>query len=205
MPSPSALQTSASLLARLGQGNADQAAWADFVGRYGPLILSWCRHWKLQEADAHDVTQTVLVKLAEKMRTFRYDPARSFRAYLKTLARYAWCDFLESCRKPGAGTGDSDVFQALHAVEAGDDLVQRLNDEFDQELLAEARDRVRQRVEPHTWEAFQLTAVEGLSGAEVAGRLGLKVATVFKAKSKVQKMLQEEIIQLEGPFPVPGK
>jgi RNA polymerase sigma-70 factor (ECF subfamily) len=199
MSGGSALHTSASLLARLRHAQADQAAWADFVRRYGPLILGWCRHWKLQEADAQDVTQTVLVKLADKMRTFDYDPSRSFRAYLKTLARYAWCDFLETCRKPGAGSGDTAVLQALQAVEAGDDLVQRLNDQFDHEVLAEARTLVQQRVERHTWEAFHLTAVEGLSGAEVAARLGLKVATVFKAKSKVQKMLQEEVARLEGP------
>jgi RNA polymerase sigma-70 factor (ECF subfamily) len=199
MATASALQTSATLLGQLREAGAEQAAWAEFVRRYGPLIERWCRHWRLQEADAQEVTQAVLVELAEKMRTFRYDPARSFRAYLKTLARYAWCDFLAACRKPGTGTGDSAVVQALAAVEAGDDLVQRLNEQFDQELLAEAQTRVRQRVEPHTWEAFLLTAVEGLSGAEVAGRLGLKVATVFKAKSKVQKMLQEEIARLEGP------
>jgi DNA-directed RNA polymerase specialized sigma24 family protein len=66
-------------------------------------------------------------------------------------------------------------------------------------MLEEAEALVRQRVEPHTWEAFRLTAVEGLSGADAATRLGLNVATVFKAKSKVQKMLQEEIARLEEP------
>jgi RNA polymerase sigma factor (sigma-70 family) len=197
VPDHSALQTSASLLVRL-QDAADQAAWGEFVGRYGPLILGWCRHWRLQESDAQDVTQVVLVKLVEKMRTFSYDPSRSFRAYLKTLARYAWCDFVEMCKRPGGGSGDTQELMALHAVEAGDDLVQRLDKEFDQEQLAHARIQVQQRVEAHTWEAFHLTAVEGLSGAEVAERLGLKVATVFKAKSKVQKMLQAEIARLDG-------
>jgi RNA polymerase sigma-70 factor (ECF subfamily) len=199
MSDGSAFRTSASLLARLRQQAIDQAAWADFVRRYGPLVLGWCRHWRLQEADAQDVTQAVLARLVEKMRTFQYDPARSFRAYLKTLARYAWCDFVETCKQPGGGSGDSAEWQALQAAEAGDDLVGRLAREFDQELLAEARVRVQQRVEPHTWEAFHLTAVGGLSGADAAVKLGLKVATVFKAKSKVQKMLQEEIIRLEGP------
>jgi RNA polymerase sigma-70 factor (ECF subfamily) len=64
--------------------------------------------------------------------------------------------------------------------------------------LDEAMLRVRLRVEPHTWEAFHLTAVDGLSGADVGIRLGMKVATVFKAKSKVQKMLQEEVQRLNG-------
>jgi RNA polymerase sigma-70 factor (ECF subfamily) len=195
MSGNSAVRTSTTLLERLRQTPADQAAWGEFVRRYGPLVYGWGRRWRLQEADAEDVSQAVLVKLSEKMRTFCYDPARSFRAYLKTLARYAWCDLLESRQRPG----DGGALKLLETVEAGDDLVQRLNEQFDRELLEEAETRVRQRVEPHTWEAFRLTAVEGTSGAEAAARLGLKVATVFKAKSKVRKMLQEEVARLEQP------
>jgi RNA polymerase sigma factor (sigma-70 family) len=194
-PSPS---TSTTLLGRLRQEPADQAAWAEFVRRYGPQVYRWCRHWRLQEADAEDVTQAVLARLSARMRTFTHDPTKSFRGYLLTLARYAWCDFLEGRKQPGAAGVGSDVRGLLETVEAGDDLVRRLDDQFDQELLAEAQARVQQRVEPHTWEAFRLTALERLSGAEAAARLGLKVATVYKAKSKVQQMLQEEVARLEA-------
>jgi RNA polymerase sigma-70 factor (ECF subfamily) len=100
-PAPS---TSTTLLGRLRQQPADQAAWAEFVRRYGPQVYRWCRHWRLQEADAEDVTQAVLARLSARMRTFAYDPAKSFRAYLMTLARYAWCDFREASRQPGAGS-----------------------------------------------------------------------------------------------------
>jgi RNA polymerase sigma-70 factor (ECF subfamily) len=182
------------LLWRLRQEPADQAAWAEFVRRYGPQLYDWCRRWRLQEADAQDVTQAVLVRLAQKMRTFSYDRSRSFRAYLKTLARYAWCDFLEARKLPAAG--GSEVLQMLETVEAADDLVRQLDESFDQEVLAEAQARVQGRVEPHTWEAFRLTALEGLSGLQAADRLGLKVATVYKAKSKVQQMLHEEVARL---------
>jgi RNA polymerase sigma-70 factor (ECF subfamily) len=199
MDRDSAFQTSASLLARLGQRETDQEAWSELVRRYGPLIRRWCRRWRLRGADAEEVTQTVLVKLADKMRGFRYDRSRSFRAYLKTLARYAWCDFLEARRRPGGGSGDTGVLRALEAVDGGDDLVRRFDEQLDQELLVEAQARVRQRVEEHTWEAFRLTALEDLSGAEAAARLGLKVATVFKARSRVQRMLQEEFAELDGP------
>ena len=89
------------------------------------------------------------------------------------------------------------MLRLLETVEAGDDLVRRLDEQFDQEVLAEAQARVRQRVEAHTWEAFRLTALEGLSGVEAAARLGLNVATIYKAKSKVQQMLHEEVSQLD--------
>jgi RNA polymerase sigma-70 factor (ECF subfamily) len=91
------------------------------------------------------------------------------------------------------------MWEALGSVEARDDLVRQLDAAFDREVLEEANERVRGRVEAHTWEAFRLTAQEGLSGAEVAERLGLKVTTVFKAKSKVQKLLREEVVRLGEP------
>jgi RNA polymerase sigma-70 factor (ECF subfamily) len=190
------LRTSVTLLERLGREETDQQAWAEFVHRYGRQIYRWCRRWKLQEADAEDLTQNVLVRLHSRLRTFRYDPAQSFRAYLKALTHYAWCDLVQGNQRPGAGSGDSAVLDRLQTIEARDDWVRRLDEEFDQELLAEAAERVRRRVEPHTWEAFRLTALEGLSGAAAAEQLGMKVVTVFKAKSKVQKMLQEEVARL---------
>ncbi len=194
---PSSWRTSATLLGRLRQGPTDQAAWNDFVQRYGRQIYRWCRQWDLQEADAEDVTQTVLVKLAEKMREFDYDASGSFRGWLKTVAHHAWHKFVMSRQRGGVGSGDTAVGELLDSVAARDDLAAKLEEEFDRELLEQAIARVQLRLEPRTWEAFRLLALEGLSGAKAAERLGMKVATVFVAKSKVQKMLQEEIRKLE--------
>ena len=189
--------TSTTLLGRLRQEPADQMAWVEFVRRYRPQIYRWCRYWRLQETDAEDVSQAVLARLSARMRTFTHDPAKSFRAYLRTVVRYAWCDFLEANKQPGAGAGGSDVLGLLNSVEAGDDLVRRLDEEFDQDVLAEAQARVQERVEAHTWQAFRLTALEGLSGAEAAAWLDLKVATVYKAKSNMQQMLHDEVARLD--------
>ena len=195
-------RTSASLLGRLRREAVDAADWADFVGRYGPLIYGWCRRWKLQEADAEDVTQEVLAKLAVKLRTFRYDASQSFRAYIKTLSHYALCDFIESRNRPGAfGSGDSSHLALLDNEAARDELQERLSEAFDRELLEVAKLKVRARVEARTWEAFQLTAIEGLSGAEAASRTGMAIAATFKAKSKVQRMIREEIARLQSDEP----
>ena len=191
--------TRVTLLGRLRRDPTNAAAWSEFVEHYGGKIYSWCRRWNLQEADAQDVTQTVLLKLAQKLREFTYDPSRSFRGWLKTLTHHAWSDFLESRQRPGLGSGDSQVHAVLASLAARDDLVERLQAEFDRELLEEAIARVRLRVAPQTWQAFALTALEGLAGAEAARRIPMQVAQVFVAKRRVQKMLQEEIAKLEGP------
>ena len=46
------LKTSPTLLGRLRRDPKDQAAWSEFVARYGPRIRRWCHGWGLQEADA---------------------------------------------------------------------------------------------------------------------------------------------------------
>ena len=100
-------------------------------------------------------------------------------------------------RRGRAAAGDGRVRELMQTLEAREDLVQKLDEAFDHELLDAAKLRVRLRVAPHTWEAFRLVAIERQPVAEVAARVSLQVAMVYVAKSKVQKMLQEEIEKLE--------
>jgi RNA polymerase sigma-70 factor (ECF subfamily) len=199
MDSASEPRTSPTLLGRLRRAPADQSAWAEFVDRYGRKIYGWCRQWGLQDSDSQDVTQMVLARLADKMRAFTYDRTRSFRGWLRTLANHAWSDFINDRRRGGLGSGDTDVLDRLHSVEARDDLARQLDEECERDLLEEAMMRVRLRVEPRTWDAFRLLALDGRSGAEAAAQLGMKVATVFVARSKVQRMIQEEARKLDAP------
>jgi RNA polymerase sigma-70 factor (ECF subfamily) len=189
--------TRATLLSRLRDDPSDQAGWDEFVERYGRHIYRWCRQWRLQDADAEDVTQNILVKLTQKLRAFSYDPSRSFRSWLKTVAHHAWRDFEDGRRHARLAAGDSRSQDMMLSLEARDDLLQKLERAFDLELLEAAKVQVRLRVAPHTWEAFRLLAFEGLPVAEVAARVRLQVAMVYVVKSKVQKMLQEEIRKLE--------
>ena len=85
----------------------------------------------------------------------------------------------------------------LDDLAARNDLADRLEKEFDLELLELARRTVQKRVEPQTWEAYRLMAEEGMRGAQVAERLGIPVANVFVFKGRVLKMLQEEISSRE--------
>jgi RNA polymerase sigma factor (sigma-70 family) len=190
--------THVTLLARLRQDPTDQTAWDEFVERYGRHIYRWCRQWKLQDADAEDVTQDILVKLARKMRDFAYDPSRSFRGWLKTLAHHAWRDFVDNPRRAQAAAGDNQTWKLMQTLEAREDLIRKLQEAFDHELLEAAKVRVRLRVAPRTWEAFRLVALEDRLVAEVAAAVQMQVAMVYVAKSKVQKMLQEEIRKLEA-------
>jgi RNA polymerase sigma-70 factor (ECF subfamily) len=102
------------------------------------------------------------------------------------------------------GSADSVVAEMLNTVQARVDLVRHLEETFDQELLELAKEQVSQRVEPHTWEAFRLTAIEGVAAAEAAARLGIRVATVYRARHVVQIMLRETLAALESGEEAPA-
>lgn len=186
-------QTSTTLLRQLRENPLDGAAWDRFVDRYGSLIYRWCRHWGLQEADAEDVTQNVLVELLRQMRSFVYDPTGSFRAWLRTVAYRAWCRFLEGRKKLGAA-----ALQVIESAAAYEDLLHSFEREHDREALEQAMALVKLRVQPHTWEAFRLLALDGRTGQDVAAVLKMNVGAVFVARSKVQRMLRQEIDRLNG-------
>ena len=198
MPKEHPSGTSVTLLGRLRHDPKDQAAWNDFVARYQPKILQWCRGWHLQEPDAQDVTQAVLLKLSRLMATFAYDPSRSFRGWLKTLTHHAWRDLVAERKREGIGSGDSRMREFFESLEAGDDLVRQLEEEFHRELMDQAMALVRPRVAERTWAAFRLTALEGCSGAAAANQLEMKVARVYVAKNEVKDMIRREVRKLEG-------
>jgi RNA polymerase sigma factor (sigma-70 family) len=196
LPENHSSRTSVTLLARLRQDPRDQAAWNEFVARYQPKILQWCRGWRLQESDARDVTQDVLLKLHGLLAKFAYDPSRSFRGWLKTLTHHAWRELVDDRKRGGIGSGDSRMSELFENIQAGDDLDQHLEAEFHRELMEQAMVLVRPRVAARTWDAFRLTALEGCSGATAASRLEMNITRVYTAKSEVKRMIRDEIRKL---------
>jgi RNA polymerase sigma-70 factor (ECF subfamily) len=83
---------------------ASQQAWAAFVDRYGPRICGWCRRWHLQEDDAEDVTQEVLLRLHRGLGTFNRARGR-FRGWLRAVVSNALKDHLESRQRYAVGLG----------------------------------------------------------------------------------------------------
>jgi RNA polymerase sigma-70 factor (ECF subfamily) len=188
-----------STLRALLRDPADPRAWGAFVRRYAPAVAGWCRRWGLQTADAEDVTQEVLLRLVRRLSAFPYDPAKGrFRGWLQTLAHNAWRDLRDSRRRAGWGGGDPGVQRLLEEQEDRAGLAEALDEQFTAELYEEAQARVQLRVSRDTWQVFQLLAIEGRPGAEVAAKLRLKVAAVYAARHRVQKMLAEEIRKLGG-------
>ena len=189
--------TRASLLVRI-RDHADADAWARFVDIYGPLIYGFVRKRGLQDADAVDLVQEVLRSVAGAISQLEYDPRRgAFRGWLFTLVNNRLRNDLKARQRREAGSGDTSVAQQLAEEPAPDDWEAQWEAEHQQRLLTWASEKVQSEVEPRTWQAFRLTAVEGRSGKEVAQELKTTVAAVYLAKSRVMARLKELVREAE--------
>ncbi len=191
-------QTSISLLARIGRDDRDPYAWREFVERYGKRIYQWCLSRRLQAADAEDVTQDVLAKLARHLGSFDYDKNQTFRGWLRRMTENAVTDFFRKTRRHGAGRQVDDALTALDQAEAREDLVNRLNEAFDLELLDMAKARVCARVDRRRWLAWEWTAIDQRSSEEVAAELNMTLPTVYSNRYQIQKKIADEIRRLEA-------
>ena len=181
--------TSASLLIRL-RDTGDHQAWEQFHQRYGPMIRAWCRQWFPRETD--DMVQEVLLRLTKCLKEFEYQPNKGrFRGYLKTVTQRLMSDLKDRAARLPVTDGDCELLP--DQLQAPQDLMDRLAAEFDLELLEQAKERVRGRIEDQTWRVYEETAERFRDSAEVANELGMKVGAVYQAKHRVMTELRREI------------
>ena len=188
--------TRGSLLARLAADPGDAGEWRSFVKLYAPAVIRWARSHGLQDSDAADVAQDVLVRFWKHAGRFRYDPDRSFRAYLRRMVLSAVSDWSRNRKAdPTIPCGDA-TRAALADAPAREDLAARIERVYDTELLSVAMAAVERRVHSRTWQAFRMLAIDNLPGREVAARLGMDPRHVYVARSDVQAMIRITVEKL---------
>jgi RNA polymerase sigma-70 factor (ECF subfamily) len=184
------MDTPASLLERLRHPD-QQSAWTRFVQLYTPLLYHWARRLGLNEADAADLVQDVLILLVRKLPEFTYDRNKSFRAWLRTVMHNCWRNRLRRVELPRAGSVlDLD---ALPGREEADLLSEA---EYRQWLAGRALELMQAEFQPKTWKACWECVVHGRNAAEVAAELGMSVGAVYMAKSRVLSRLRQELTDL---------
>ena len=156
-----------------------------------------CCRFHLNEDAAEDVCQQIWIGLSHRLLTFRYDPNGSFRAWLR---RYCDSRLIDRLREPGS-VRDIPIDEVF-----GPDgpLAPSVGDPSEDDeppaterprlltLAAEIHEHVRLRVNPDTWRAFWLVAVEDRSVQEAAATLGKSYAATFAAQKRVRLRLREE-------------
>jgi RNA polymerase sigma-70 factor (ECF subfamily) len=191
--------TRATLLLRL-RDPRDGVAWGEFVDLYAPLVYGYLRKQGLQDADAADLTQDVLAAVAGAIGRLEYDPARgAFRNWLFTVVRRKLINWRASRASRQRGSGDTDTLRMLELFPAPGGSGAGWDADWQDRVFAWACGQVRRDVTAATWQAFWRTAIEDQAGKQVAADLGLTVAAVYRARSRVLARLKELVQSVQEP------
>lgn len=179
--------TQITLLHRL-KANTNGADWDQFVEVYGPLLYRFCRRRTLQDADAHDVVQNVLMAVRKGIVRFEYDPERGlFRSWLGTITNREIARYRREQQRAVQGGGETPA----SADTIDNDAAWIV--EFNGHVYQAALERIRPTCEPETWRAFTEVWINDRPAAEVATRLDRTLAWVYRAKYRVLQKLKSEL------------
>jgi RNA polymerase sigma-70 factor (ECF subfamily) len=185
-------ETRQSLLLRAQIGEED--AWNDLTDLYRPLIVGWLNRQGVPVVDLEDLSQDVLLSVVKHLPGFGHSGQRgAFRSWLRTIVCSRTIDYWKALGANTPASGGSGAAAALQQIaDPNSDLNRQWDEEHDRYLLGCLLDLVQQEFEPTTLRAFRRLALEGASGAEVAAELGLSVAAVYMAKSRVLQRIRQE-------------
>jgi RNA polymerase sigma-70 factor (ECF subfamily) len=184
--------TPVSLLERLRDPAAEQAAWERFVQLYTPLLTHWARRLGLAGSEAADLVQDVFTLLVKKLPVFRYDPGQRFRGWLWTVTRNCGRARLRRCSVPSE---PADV-EELETSAEGDVADAIAAEEYRQYLTRRALELMQAEFQPATWKAFWEYVVQERPAAEVARELEITENAVYLAKGRVLRKLRSELEEL---------
>ncbi len=173
--------TRISLIQRLHDGR-DTAAWIEFCAIYERAIHRIALKYGLQDADAREVSQEVLLTISRRIQAFDVEGKGRFRAWLSAVARNATIDLLRKNRRFSTAVGELPL--SLEQIACEQDESQLFDLETRKEQFRWAAEQVRQSVAETTWRAFWETAVKGHAGEAVAEQLGLSLGAVYVARCR---------------------
>ncbi len=202
--------TSPTLLKRAADWS-DRSAWNRMHFRYDALLDRWSRRALDNPTDVGEFKQILWIEIARRLVSFRYDPNRSFRSWLKTLHASRVADFRKSMSRAArraqryrevAGVGIGDARSEAAEWELPTDtsgIIERNipTEKAAAERLERARVAVQARFASRSWAIFWAITMEDRSIRETATDFGLTYAATFAAYSRVRNALKLELERSE--------
>ena len=189
-------QTRSSLIAQV-QSPEDREAWDQFVLIYRPVIYRLARRRGMQDADAQDLSQDVLIRISKSIKGWVPQEVVRFRHWLRKVANNAIVTALTKSKPLGIVNGSA-AEQILAETPEASAVTSELQDECFREQYLRAAAIVKVDVSPATWAAFEQTVIQGQCCEDAAESLGKSLGTIYAARSRILKRLQFEVQRLEG-------
>jgi RNA polymerase sigma factor (sigma-70 family) len=200
------IPTRKTLLSRLRNWN-DQTSWQDFFDTYWKLIYKAARESGLSDAEAQDVVQDTVISVMKKMPEFKYNPEiGSFKGWLLKLTHWRIIDQVRK-RSPAAARGAKPLTDTRRTgtVErvpdpAGSRLEAMWNEEWEQNLMDAAIQRVKNKADPKQFQLFDLYVMKKMPVTKITQALQISAARVYLAKHRLLVLIKKEVKQLETEY-----
>jgi RNA polymerase sigma factor (sigma-70 family) len=157
--------------------DGDVRAWDALVERYAPLIWSICRRYRLDQADAEDVGQSVWLHLVNHLDNIR-EPA-ALAGWLATTTRRECGRLVRAARGPHA---------LVYALDAETMADEQSNAAEEQVLAAERHAALREAYSHLPTDCQRLvamlTADPPLPYAEISATLAMPVGSIGPTRSR---------------------
>ncbi|MBK8000692.1 MAG: sigma-70 family RNA polymerase sigma factor [Verrucomicrobia bacterium] len=194
------LPTRSSLLVRLKEWD-DAASWDEFFKSYNRSILGLGLKRGLTRSEAEEVVQETMFAVARQMPDFNYNRAvGSFKSWLFTITRRAIGKQLTKrlstpTSSPEAGSDSMESLSSYADPTPG--LEEQWDQEWRQNIVQIAMDRVRRKVKPKQFQMFDLYVTQHLPMDQVTRMLNVSSAQVYMAKLRISPMIRHEVSALE--------
>lgn len=188
--------TRESLILRL-PSQSDALAWQEFTAIYEPMIYRFARKRGLQDADARELVQNVLVAVARAVERWQPDTEKGrFRSWLFRIARNQLINMVQQ-RRLDAACGGTDEWISIGQIDSPSNGHSQQLADYRRELFRIAAAHVRDCFHETTWEAFWRTSVLEEACETVAHELNISIGAVYIARSRVIHRLKQVIQQWE--------
>ncbi|HEY7424085.1 MAG TPA: RNA polymerase sigma factor [Gemmataceae bacterium] len=186
------METPVSLLERL-RAEPNDEAWRRLDAIYRPLIQHWLLRWPSLGDEAEDVVQDVMAVVIRELSAFQRQRKGSFRSWLRTItAHRALAHYHTLQRQPRTVGAPLEECPLAQLQDPNSELSLLWNQEHDRHVLRRLLELIEPMFEDTTLAAFRRVVFDEVEAERAAKELGLSVAAVWLAKSRVLKALRQE-------------
>ena len=184
-------ETQLSLIVKIRDAG-DEDAWSEFVQIYQPVVQRFVRRHSLQYADAVEITQEVLSRVAKSIESWDANHQKStFRGWLYRITRNITIDFLRKKKIERQRMASSDAGLSQVADMGNNDQSQEFEREFEKQVFYWAAEKLKPSFKPANWQAFWMSTIDGVPVIDVAKQLQMTPGNVYVARSRIMSRLSE--------------
>ena len=197
MTTPAFEPTRVTLLERLRTGK-DQTAWLAFESTYRAFIFSLILRMGIPNADAEDISQTVLTKVWQKIEDFEYNRNRGkFHNWLAAMTRNTVKDFFRTKKNFITGRDAVEYQETYDSIEQQvlPDIEKLAREEWILHITNLAWENIKNDLHENKRSVFKYVSQEN-TNADIAQKLGISETSVRVYKAEVFEKMRTEINRL---------